>query len=517
MPNTPRIEQPIARRLDEADPRLLVALERLTDVHRPRHRRLWTYYRNPITPRSGAESSCDRPYRQGQEWGLPARITGVVPGGEIDAPRPKWGAIARKEIVIENDIAWRIDTGVDYLFGRDMAIESGATDPDRKALLTAVLDAILERHGGMAFFQQLALIGAVCGFVDVLVKFDPTGTSGTPGTPAGADDIERLAGAIRLEIVEPARAAPVLVSDDWRTVELYARCHETARPTPAPPRDGAVDRGWIDRLRRSASAWLGQPRERRDGARVGVVEVLSATDWRRYEDGRLIAAGGNSLGRIPLVHIQNIPLPFSYAGLGDVEPLIPLQDELNTRLSDRANRIALQSFKMYLGKGIEGFVEQPVAPGRMWMTDNPDAEVLEFGGDAHCPSEESHIADLREAMDKASAVTPIAAGAIKNRIGRLSSAAALRITLLALLSKTDRKRFTYGAGVQRICELALAWLDRAGWLASTPSERRVELHWQSALPENDAEKLDEAAAKLRVGVAPKTVLRELGYAENQGH
>jgi hypothetical protein len=108
-------------------------------------------------------------------------------------------------------------------------------------------------------------------------------------------------------------------------------------------------------------------------------------------------------------------------------------------------------------------------------------------------------------------VTPIAAGAIKNRIGRLTSAAALRVTLLALLSKTDKKRTLYGAGIERMCELALKWLDTAGVFATAPQERRVELSWPSPLPENEMEKLTEAEAKVRLGVDRAVVLRELGY------
>jgi hypothetical protein len=231
------------------------------------------------------------------------------------------------------------------------------------------------------------------------------------------------------------------------------------------------------------------------------------------EDGRVVASGRNSLGEVPVAHIQNAAAALEYSGPSDVEPLIPLQDELNTRLSDRAHRITMQSFKMYLAKGIESFNDEPVSPGRMWQTENPDAEVKEFGGDASCPSEESHIADLREAMDKCSGVSPIAAGAIKNRIGRLTSAAALRITLLALLSKTDKKRTVYGAGIERVCALALKWLDVAGVFRTSEEERRVELHWPSPLPENDAERLAEADLKLKVGVAPGVVLRELGYGE----
>jgi hypothetical protein len=145
------------------------------------------------------------------------------------------------------------------------------------------------------------------------------------------------------------------------------------------------------------------------------------------------------------------------------------------------------------------------------MTDNEQAQIQEFGGDSSCPSEEAHVADVREALDKSSGVTPIAAGALKNRIGRLTSAAALRITLLALLSKTDKKRTLYGAGIERMCELALRWLDCAGVFKTTPEERRIELHWPSPLPENEIEKLQEAEIKLKLGVQREVVLRELGY------
>ena len=164
---------------------------------------------------------------------------------------------------------------------------------------------------------------------------------------------------------------------------------------------------------------------------------------------------------------------------------MPIQDELNTRLCDRANRITMQSFKMYLGKGIENFTSLPVAPGRMWMTDNENAQIVEFGGDAASPSEDRHVAELREAMDKTSGVTPIAAGIVRNRIGQLTSAAALRVTMIALLARTQRKRITYGGGIARMCELALAWLDRAGLFHTTPGERQIEIHWPEPSPLSD--------------------------------
>jgi hypothetical protein len=323
-----------------------------------------------------------------------------------------------------------------------------------------------------------------------------------------------MAGRIRLEIVEPARALPLLSPWDYRVVEAYGQVYSIKKWAVGNGSAGKA-RGAARWRERMGLAWLST--DGSVGVRTGgpsvveVLEVVSADRWQRYEDEQLVAEGRNSLGEIPLVHIQNTAVPFEYAGQSDVEGLIPLQDELNIRLSDRANRITMQSFKMYLGKGIDNFTQLPVAPGRMWMSDNEQADVVEFGGDGANPSEESHIADIREALDKASGVTPVAAGAIKNKIGRLTSAAALRVTLLALLAKTDRKRTSYGRGIERMCELALAWLDRAGVFHTTPAERRVELHWPSPLPENDLEKLQEAEMKRRLGVGEEVVLRELGY------
>lgn len=565
LPTTP----PTAPEIDLA--RLEPALRRLLNTERPRHRRLWAYFRNPLRispPSTIAGQGSERPYRQAQEWGLPPRITGVCPGIEPFADSAASGR-SRKEVVIENDIGWRIDTMADYLFGKPFVLSSAAPDPARREIISRLLRAILAHNGGIQFLQEIATLGSVHGFVDVLVKYVPGTAGAVPlsmaqsapcgaqalgespatqtndheqsprGTSPGAQDgdgagladdsnhaekggdfandalLQRIARTIRLEIVEPARALPLLCPNDYRAVEAYAQVWD-ADPSSSPSEDSSALRpraAWWEKLRALFSptaSHLGATPLRNPASSIAL-ELVTPERWMRIDSGRIIAGGPNALGRLPLVHVQNTAQAFSYSGASDVEPLIPLQDELNTRLSDRAHRITLQSFRMYLAKGLEQIDDQPVSPGRMWLTDNQDADIQEFGGDASCPSEEAHIADVREALDKSSGVTPIAAGAIKNRIGHLTSAAALRITLLALLSKTDKKRTLYGAAIEQMCELALAWLDVAGLFPTSPEERRVEINWPSPLPENTLEKLEEAEAKLRLGIDRQTVLKELGY------
>jgi len=158
-----------------------------------------------------------------------------------------------------------------------------------------------------------------------------------------------------------------------------------------------------------------------------------------------------------------------------------LQDELNTRLSDRASRLTMQAFKMYLAKGLDSFADKTVAPGQIWFTSNPDARIEAFGGDGACPSENLHIAEVREAIDKISGVTPVVAGVLKNKLGNLTSGVALKMTFMGMLTKTARKQLTYGQGLKTIAQMALTILDKAGVYATQPQEREVEVVFANPL------------------------------------
>jgi len=488
-------------------------LDWLVDVQaatiRAHFSRLWDYYANPLTPLVGGGpverkvNESGHGYVQAQECGLPARITGLVqgpPSGTLGLRAVK--DIQRKEVVIENDIAWRVNAAADFLFGKPLSLISRAADGRRRSEIETILNAVLAANGGPGFFQDMAVLGSVYGFVDCYLRpgaplAPPAGPSVSSALPLSS--VLQWAQAIDLELIEAPRALPVLDEDDYRIIRYYVQ-HFHQRRNAVGNRSS-----FLSRL-------LGGTGSRADSRQVvAVTEITSPEHWQRYEDKELVAEGNVPWGFLPVVHIQNVAQPYYYEGVSDVEPLIPLQDELNTRLSDRANRITFQSFKMYLGKGIEGFEDKPVAPGRMWHTDNPEASIQEFGGDAAAPSEDLHIAEIREAMDKTSGVTPVMAGVLKDRLGNLTSAVALRLTFMGMLSKNERKRHTYSAGLQKICRMVLSILDTAGVYRTSAPEREVEIVFASPMPEDTMEKLQAAQIKRELGVPPEQVLKELGY------
>jgi hypothetical protein len=105
----------------------------------------------------------------------------------------------------------------------------------------------------------------------------------------------------------------------------------------------------------------------------------------------------------------------------------------------------------------------------------------------------------------------LVAGVIRSKLGTLTSAVALKLTLMGMLSKTDRKRFTYGEGLKNVAGMVLEILDKANIYRTSERDREVEVIFPNPLPENVMEKLEEAKAKKEIGVPAEQVLRELGY------
>ncbi|MBL8760370.1 MAG: phage portal protein [Phycisphaerae bacterium] len=483
--------------LDE--PLLTLLLDQHHASTLPRLDKLWTYFRNPLTPASRA--SARGWYRQGQEIGLPPRVLGD-PALALDDR-----AVLRREVVIENDIAWRIQAMVDFIFGKPLTIVSTAATESKRRLIERILDRVWEQSGGVALLQDMALLAHVFGHVDLVVRAASHHAAPVdPSDPHALDKLLPILDDIRVELIDPRRGVPLTSPRDYRDLSAYLinveHATNTVEPTTTSP---------LSIIRR---AWQGATQSPGERRRASTLEVISADRRQLYHDGRLVLDEdlGWSQGRIPVVHIQNIAQPFHYSGLSDVEPLIPLQDELNTRLSDRACRVTMQSFKMYLAKGLEGFDTAPVAPGQLWTTDNPDASISEFGGDASCPSEDAHIEGVREAFDKVSGIPPLAGGVVRAKVGNLSSANALRITLMGVLAKTQRKRVTYGRGIAQASALILAALDHAGALSTTEEERAVRLEWSDPLPEDITRQVQAAQGKVDLGVPRERVLAELGYA-----
>jgi len=115
------MSQPVGHTITDTLPTTLLDLliEEHQAVTEPRLRRLWDYYRNPSKQKTGGKLT-----HLAQEIGLPKRLARAR---DEDIAR---GSTSR-EVVIENDIAWRMHTHVDFMFGKPLSRNSlGLGTPD---------------------------------------------------------------------------------------------------------------------------------------------------------------------------------------------------------------------------------------------------------------------------------------------------------------------------------------------------------------------------------------------------
>ena len=245
---------------------LLHRLGHLREAVAPAMARRMNYYRNPATPLASFLPSARsltlnaRLYRQYQEVGLPTRITGFrqtpeglpIPAGSLD--------IQRKEVVIENDIAWRINTIADFAIGEMPIINSTSPDAARRQRITGLLQAILDSNGGATLLTQMVLLGVIHGVSYVTIRPQeqllqrlakttgetPVPQTGTPGE-AGSDiasidatlaapaDDAAWASCVRLSIVEAPRVLPIFAGTSTTSLpELaYAAILQTAQQPDA--------------------------------------------------------------------------------------------------------------------------------------------------------------------------------------------------------------------------------------------------------------------------------------------
>ena len=72
--------------------------------------------------------------------------------------------------MIENDIAWRVNAAADFLFGKPISLISRASDDRKRKDIEAILKALFAANGGPGFFQDMAVLGSVYGFVDCFIR-----------------------------------------------------------------------------------------------------------------------------------------------------------------------------------------------------------------------------------------------------------------------------------------------------------------------------------------------------------
>lgn len=181
-------------------------------------------------------------------------------------------------------------------------------------------------------------------------------------------------------------------------------------------------------------------------------EYWTQTEIVVYEDGKEVDRMTNPYGFIPFVQIKNFPIAGRTRGVGDLEDIIPLNVELNTKKSDISEVIDYHSAPITLVYGAKiGNLEK--GANKVWGGLPKDSKVENLGLNGDLVASSNYAADVKTAMCEIAGIPETVLGgasAISN-----TSGVALQYMNLPLIERTRIKRSCSASGLQRVNKMIL--------------------------------------------------------------
>jgi len=251
-------------------------------------------------------------------------------------------------------------------------------------------------------------------------------------------------------------------------------------------------------------------------------EVVTRDIISYYIDNELVEEIPNILREINIVQIKNIPLAGESRGQSDLKSIIPLQKELNAKVTDVSDIINYHSAPITI---IQGAKSKNLEKGakKVWGGLPKDAKVYNLELNSDLNASNSFISTIKTAIHELSNTPEDSLGgksAVSNTTG-----VALQIKYAPLLEKTWLKRQTYGGGIKDVCRLIIKLLRVKGSdeerkllndLMSTSEGIKkvfdITVTFPDPLPKDEMVQLQIIAQKMNLGLEePEGALKELGY------
>jgi hypothetical protein len=261
-------------------------------------------------------------------------------------------------------------------------------------------------------------------------------------------------------------------------------------------------------------------------------EILTDDVIEEYVNDELIDSRENPLGRIPVVHIPNVPVSGSPWGLSDVESILMLNRQYNEVSTDIADIINYHAAPVTIITGAKASNLEK-GPKKVWGGLPKDANVFNLeGGTAALPQALEYLETLKRSMHELTGVPETALGQMQPISN--TSGVALSIQFQPLMQRDVMKKLQYTKGLKQINSLALQTLftfnpETLKYNPNTqgiiepgdtqplvldpydPLVYETEVEWPQPLPVDKLIKLNEIQAMMAIGLESKRgALKALG-------
>jgi hypothetical protein len=350
-----------------------------------------------------------------------------------------------------------VDKGIAYLLGRGVGFdvmpgrEANAQNRQRAAGAEQLLYDVGSDNDVEAIDLQVAQNASVLGDGVYKVLFDP------------------LAERVRILSVDPRTFFATRAGDDASVL----RCVEVVYCLGAE--DLAL--GAYGLTAGEAEALCGS-----DGT-AEVVERWTPSELEVVVSRTTTRREANPYGFIPFVHVPNLPLANEPWGQSDLVDVIPINREIDERVSDQADVIRFHADPPIIFRGVNDHADLPIGPGTVWdLPSDADVKLLEWHGQSVAVGE--HIERLYRTLYEVSETPRSAFG----DSGRLLSGVALETELRPIVQRTLRKRAWWTRALRRRSALVLALARQFGPGGTAEvglGGSRIRVLWPPMLPQDD--------------------------------
>ena len=258
-------------------------------------------------------------------------------------------------------------------------------------------------------------------------------------------------------------------------------------------------------------------------------EILTDDLIEQYINDELIDQYPNPVGTIPVVHIPNMTISSSPWGQSDIWDIIPLNRELNEKMTEVSDIINYHAAPVTIITGAKAS-QLERGPKKVWAGLPKDASVFNLESRGEMAGALEYISFLKRSMHEITGVPETALGQFQPVSN--TSGVALAIQYQPMMNRFHMKRIHFTKGLERVNELIIrtAAVFEPQWLMYNPSlgeppemdalpqldpadplTYKTQIHWPEPLPVDVLIKLNEVQAKMALGLESKEgALRALG-------
>jgi hypothetical protein len=264
------------------------------------------------------------------------------------------------------------------------------------------------------------------------------------------------------------------------------------------------------------SAKIEYPVDNADGSSSVITLLLDSQKVSKYKDGALQDYKLHLLGEPPLVFAKNKHMIGSDLGKSDIQSILDLQRQFNSKLTDMSDIMAYHASPITIGYGVRlDALERSASKMISGLPFESKVENLEARGDM--AGAIAHLRDMKRLIHQLGAVPEISFGTVDELKFSNSSGLALQLLYQPMLDTLKIKHIYHGKALRDVNRLLIKWGVRRMELRAPKDKKELVKFFNTGvafpdpLPRDEMLQLNTIIAKLdKRLILPSRALQELG-------